>query len=194
MWKLLMVVGFMVLLGSVLYLAWVKVLKPLHSVSLDSDLRKGLYDIMEDKIFGIVFGIPDYNASSREEIALDRRQMVEGFSDKLFEQITRYMGNDAARKLRFYNDADPGVGAWLEKEIESFKFTIPAVDGEMLFEDDVYNAVADVYITFSRFATNHPEAVEWTAFGFMSWVNLNIDQILDERYRIFDEENKNGRP
>lgn len=178
--KTAMVIGFIGIVIGLLYMAWVKVLKPLHSVSKDSALREGLVEILQKNVMWVVKRVPAYREESRKEIILANRLKVEAASDKLFEQIVKLMSSEPEWKNRFYTDTGPGLGVWLESHLWDQLVELPDVEGDTVLDDGVFNAVVECYIEFSKFATNHPDAVEWTAFGFMSWVNLNIDQVLED--------------
>lgn len=181
MMKLALVLGFIGIVGVLLYMVWVKVLKPLHSVSVDGDLRDGLVGLVRLHLIPYIKSVPNYNEASKAEIVKHNRQLVEAASDRLFDTIVRLMSQ--WDKERFYQNTEPGIAAWLEQHLEG-QIIHPEYDEEAIsFEDIIFNSVINTYIEFSRFATNHPDAVEWTAFGFMSWVNLNIDQILEEELK-----------
>lgn len=176
--KTLLVIGFIGIVIGLLYMAWVKVLKPLHGLSRDGDLRKGLVNIVQIHLIpGILSGSKLYSLDSSVTIK-ENRSKIEKASDRVFDLVVGKLSS--VDKERFYSDKSSSVASWVENCISGLRIDERFDEEALSFDDDLFNSVVDTYLDFSKYATNHPDALEWTAFGFMSWVNLNIDQVLED--------------
>lgn len=154
--KLITVAVWILIVGVVFWYIYNRLLKPLRGVSADSALRVELA-----RLVGIHLG------------ELDKKEDYEYLSDVIFDLMVKEFTSDEGGKSWFYYQKGEGVGLMLESELKD-------LDVEYS-EDPLMLAVLRVYLEMSAFARGHPDAEQWTAFGYLSWVNLNIDQILEGR-------------
>lgn len=153
----LVIIGIWILaVAGVLWYVYNRLLKPLRGVSVDSTLRIEL-----ERLVGVHLADPD------------KKEDYEYLSDVVFDLMVKEFTADEEGKRWFYYQTGEGVGLMVESELK---------DLDVEYSDDpLMLAVLSVYLEMSAYARGHPDAERWTAFGCLSWVNLNIDQILEGR-------------
>lgn len=162
--KAVLAIGMILVVGWIFYYFYSRILKPLRRVSVDSELRKELVKLVEADLFPLL--------KVGGQLSLERRKIIERISDMLFDRLVREFtdGDDMTRYWFYYQKGD-GIGSIVESELKEI---------ELEYEvDPLVLVVIGVYRQMSEFSRGHVDAEHWTAFGFLSWVNLNIDQIIE---------------
>lgn len=160
--KVLTLIAFVIVVGVVLVIAYFKVIKPLRIVVVDTTLREYLVKLVKTDL------MPKIWVEGNLVLTMANRLDIEKASDCIFEKIVQQYRQGGEANNWFYTNKKPSID---NRFLQTF--------WQLPLENDHEKVVMEVYVKFANYAVEHPDASDWTFFGFMSWVNLNIDQVID---------------
>lgn len=165
--KIMLVAGFVLILYFIWKLYIEKVLKPLRGVGLGSDLANKMYQVGVEKLIPLM-----YDASGVMQLAFRRK--IEIYSDDCFDWVMKRLVEVKGQDW-VYNAVGDDISSFVKTALIECK-------NETHLDDEMFAKIVDYYLCCCCKAHDDPETSEWTAFGFLSWVNLHIDQLVEKEF------------